>query len=64
MTCNFDQVKTGEHVCCWHETGMVYCSYPPQIQEICCVCGIHRSKPGYLPLDEIILLARKVRVKK
>ena len=28
MTCNFDQVKTGEHVCCWHETGMVYCSYP------------------------------------
>ena len=30
---------------CWHGTGMVLTSHPPQIPEICCWCGEHRIRP-------------------
>ena len=27
---------------CWHDTGIVLTSYPPQNEEVCCECGERR----------------------
>ena len=34
---------------CWHHTGVVLTSYPPQHPELCCHCGEQRirSQPKY-----------------
>lgn len=32
--------KCGTH--CWHNTGVVLTSYPPQTEEVCCECGERR----------------------
>jgi hypothetical protein len=29
---------------CWHDTGMILTSYPPQTQERCCYCGEYRNR--------------------
>jgi hypothetical protein len=34
-----------KHTHCWHSTGVVLTSYPPQIPEVCCHCGEQRTRP-------------------
>lgn len=29
---------------CWHETGLVLMSDPPQTEEVCCYCGKKRTR--------------------
>ena len=34
---------------CWHGTGQMLTSYPPQIPEVCCHCGEHRTRMEQVP---------------
>ncbi len=34
---------TCECIHCWHDTGKVLCSMPPQLVEVCCQCGLERT---------------------
>lgn len=36
---------------CWHGTGTVLESYPPQHPEVCCHCGEKRIRREVLPVD-------------
>lgn len=29
---------------CWHDTGILLCSDPPQTEEVCCFCGEMRRR--------------------
>lgn len=31
------------HECCWHNTGTILLSFPPQIPQVCCICGTERK---------------------
>ena len=42
-------VKDKECQHCWHGTGQMLTSYPPQIPEVCCHCGEHRTKMEQVP---------------
>ena len=37
---------------CWHDTGIVLTSYPPQTEEVCCECGERRYVRGFELLVE------------
>ena len=37
--------RTGEGKCCYHPTGIMLSSHPPQSEEVCCFCGEKRSRP-------------------
>jgi len=34
---------------CWHETGIMYYSNPPQIEQVCCKCGSKIAYMMYVP---------------
>ena len=37
---------------CWHDTGEMLLSYPPQSEEICCRCGVNRYLRLAVPVLE------------
>jgi hypothetical protein len=48
-----ERLVTGEeHVHCWHGTGVVLESYPPQYPEVCCHCGEMQTRRGSMPTPE------------
>lgn len=44
-----DKEPQTAHECCWHRTGLVLDSYPPQIEEFCCWCGTLRYRTERTP---------------
>ncbi|GGR31360.1 hypothetical protein [Deinococcus ruber] len=42
-------VEQEGHIHCWHGTGVVLESFPPQFPEICCLCGEKRTRRGSTP---------------
>lgn len=45
-TCAKRTGSAAEH--CWHDTGKVLTSYPPQYEQICCFCGEKRNRRSML----------------
>jgi hypothetical protein len=49
--CKPNRVERGESHC-WHSTGMVLTSNPPQYPQVCCWCGAERTLRGLVPQRE------------
>jgi len=43
-------MKCDKH--CWHDTGIILTSNPPQIQQICCQCGDKRNVREFQATDK------------
>jgi hypothetical protein len=43
--------ESAEHVHCWHHTGYMLASLPPQWDEVCCWCGLKERRRGPMAGD-------------